>query len=355
MPVMPDIFSRQSAWIIAVSVLVCCCIPFAFLDLGSSNDTATRLPHRVRLQRRYPTEKKVIGPNYIQHELPAMPIDLKARYEKRRLLGRYKLQARTSAIERFRRNVQPSPVDSKNYTPLMSSEETELDLQCGSCSLVANSGLMRRSSLGREIDQADCVFRMDDAPTMGYERDVGRRTTVRVISYSSLFDVAFQAENLLSLEPSATHLIFHGPEHVYSSHQFQKYLQHIKSSKPEVEMYHAGQGLEDKTDFELLKHTGKSRHTSSSEFSTHMYTLMAMKDMCSTITVYGMLPKNFCSENPGNEVESLYYKDPMLTACSLFSYHDNLEVGGQPHGAEQDVFRSWMESEEIRFVNPSWE
>ncbi|XP_003723646.1 alpha-N-acetyl-neuraminyl-2,3-beta-galactosyl-1,3-N-acetyl-galactosaminide alpha-2,6-sialyltransferase [Strongylocentrotus purpuratus] len=349
---MPDIISRQSARVTVVSLLVCCCIPFAFLDLNSGS--GARLPHRVRLQRRYPTEKKVIGPNYIQHELPAMPIDLKARYDKRRLLGRHRLQARTSAIERFRRDVQSS-VDTKDYVPLMTSEEHQLDLQCGSCSFVANSGLMRQSSLGKEIDQADCVFRMDDAPTVGYERDVGRRTTVRVVSYSSLSDVAFQADTLLALKPSATHLIFHGPEHVYSSNQFQKYLWRIKASQPDVEMYHAGRGLEDRADFELLKHTGTSRHASSAEFSTDMYTLMAMKDTCSSITVYGMLPKNFCSENPRNDVASLYYKDPMLTACSLFSYHDNLEVGGHPLGAEQDVFKGWKENGEIRFVHPSSE
>lgn len=67
------------------------------------------------------------------------------------------------------------------------------------------------------------------------------------------------------------------------------------------------------------------------------------------------LDSSSCSENPRNGVASLYYKDPMLTACSLFSYHDNLEVGGHPLGAEQDVFKGWKENEEIRFVHPRWE
>ena len=39
---------------------------------------------------------------------------------------------------------------------------------------------------GQEIDRNDCVFRMNNAPTRGFERDVGGRTTVRVIGHVNL-------------------------------------------------------------------------------------------------------------------------------------------------------------------------
>ncbi|NXY91802.1 SIA7C sialyltransferase, partial [Alcedo cyanopectus] len=39
---------------------------------------------------------------------------------------------------------------------------------------------------GAEIDKASCTWRMNNAPTRGYEEDVGRRTTVRVVSHTSV-------------------------------------------------------------------------------------------------------------------------------------------------------------------------
>lgn len=356
---MTDLFSCQAARITVVSVLVCCCLPLAFIVLTSSEDKQLhhRTPYRVHLQRRYPTEKEVVGPNYIQHTLPDVPIDLKARYDKRRLLvkhGRTKLQARSSVLERFRRNGQPT-LDTKDYVPLLTDSDRQPNLQCGSCSLVTNSGYMRRSSLGEEIDQADCVFRMDAAPTVGYERDVGRRTTVRVVSYTSVSDLASQADTLLALKPSATHLIFHGPEHVYSSRPFQKYLQHLTVAEPEIEMYRTGRALEDRADFKFLQHTGKSRLSTSSEFSSEMYALQAMRNACSAITVYGMLPRDFCSENPSSNVSFSYFQDLSLSACSVYDYHDNLEIGGQPLRDEKQVFNGWKLEGDIHFVHPSWE
>ncbi|KAK7882441.1 hypothetical protein WMY93_028615 [Mugilogobius chulae] len=50
------------------------------------------------------------------------------------------------------------------------------------CAVVTSAGAILRSGLGREIDTHDAVLRFNAAPTDGYERDVGNRTTIRIIN-----------------------------------------------------------------------------------------------------------------------------------------------------------------------------
>ncbi|KAL8178442.1 UNVERIFIED_CONTAM: Alpha-N-acetylgalactosaminide alpha-2,6-sialyltransferase 3 [Gekko kuhli] len=45
---------------------------------------------------------------------------------------------------------------------------------------------MAAQKVGYEIDQSSCIWRMNNAPTKGYEEDVGKRTTVRVVSHTSV-------------------------------------------------------------------------------------------------------------------------------------------------------------------------
>lgn len=50
------------------------------------------------------------------------------------------------------------------------------------CAVVSSAGAILRSGLGKEIDAHDAVLRFNTAPTEGFERDVGNKTTIRIIN-----------------------------------------------------------------------------------------------------------------------------------------------------------------------------
>lgn len=71
---------------------------------------------------------------------------------------------------------------NSNRPPLLQP----LKLHCELCSIVSSSGQMLGQAAGQQIDRSPCIWRMNNAPTRGFERDVGQRTTLRVVSHTSV-------------------------------------------------------------------------------------------------------------------------------------------------------------------------
>ncbi|GAA6071706.1 CMP-N-acetylneuraminate-beta-galactosamide-alpha-2,3-sialyltransferase 1-like, partial [Tachysurus ichikawai] len=69
--------------------------------------------------------------------------------------------------------------------------------RCRSCSVVGNSGNLLSSHYGKAIDSSDFVIRINQAPTHGFEHDVGYRTTHHVMYPESAMDLQNVSTSLL--------------------------------------------------------------------------------------------------------------------------------------------------------------
>ncbi|XP_052411924.1 CMP-N-acetylneuraminate-beta-galactosamide-alpha-2,3-sialyltransferase 1-like [Carassius gibelio] len=75
---------------------------------------------------------------------------------------------------------------------LIPAEERYVDAhpdRCRSCSVVGNSGNLRETGYGSFIDSSDFVIRMNQAPTQGFEEDVGYKTTHHLMYPESATDL----------------------------------------------------------------------------------------------------------------------------------------------------------------------
>ena len=69
--------------------------------------------------------------------------------------------------------------DEKKMGKLLASIADESSPpRCGSCAVVSNAASLLAAQYGDDIDAKDCVWRMNRAPTAGFEKHVGSRTTV---------------------------------------------------------------------------------------------------------------------------------------------------------------------------------
>ncbi|KAM3599226.1 uncharacterized protein V6R79_002269 [Siganus canaliculatus] len=146
-----------------------------------------------------------------------------------------------------------------------------LDMHCSHCALVSSSGQMLRASLGEEIDEIGCVIRMNNAPTVGYEKDVGSRTTVRVVSHTSV-PLLVKNELYYFQQSADTTYVFWGPERNMrqdgKGRVFNALLK-IAKKYPDVKIYAVTREKIQYCDSVFQNETGKNRYSMNFNISVH--------------------------------------------------------------------------------------
>ncbi|XP_072346965.1 alpha-N-acetylgalactosaminide alpha-2,6-sialyltransferase 3-like isoform X2 [Scyliorhinus torazame] len=234
----------------------------------------------------------------------------------------------------------------RGYVSLV--QQQPLSLRCGQCSIVSSSGQMLGSGLGAEIDQSECVWRMNAAPTEGYEADVGSKTTVRVVSHTS-------TPWLLRQEVFTSHLnssiyIFWGPQRnmrrdgkglVYNM------LRSVQNRFPTAKLYTLTEEQMRYCDSAFKKATGKD--------STGWFTIILGMEACSRIHVYGMINNTYCSTEGHRDVPYHYYEPSGQEECAEYYLHENAKYGGHRFITEKSVFAKWAKERNIKFFSPTWQ
>ncbi|NWW37664.1 SIA7E sialyltransferase, partial [Panurus biarmicus] len=232
-----------------------------------------------------------------------------------------------------------------------------LKMHCKSCALVTSSGHLLGSRQGDRIDESECVIRMNDAPTRGYGRDVGNKTSLRVIAHSSIQRILRNRNELLNMSHGAV-FIFWGPSSymrrdgkglVYNN------LQLMNQILPQLKVYMISRHKMLQFDDLFKRETGKDRKISNTWLSTGWFTMTIALELCDRINVYGMVPPDFCRDPNHLSVPYHYYEPLGPDECTMYISHERGRKGSHHRFiTEKRVFENWARTFDIRFFQPDW-
>ncbi|XP_053551600.1 alpha-N-acetyl-neuraminyl-2,3-beta-galactosyl-1,3-N-acetyl-galactosaminide alpha-2,6-sialyltransferase [Bombina bombina] len=226
---------------------------------------------------------------------------------------------------------------------------------CGTCAVVSSSGQMLGSGLGPQIEQAECVMRMNTAPTVRYEPDVGTRSTFRVVSHTSV-PLLLRNQTYFFQQSQDTIYVIWGPSRQMDTDKGITYraLMLAKGKYPEAQIYTLTQDMMAHCDQIFQNETGKNRAMSGSFLSTGWFTMILAMELCEEISVYGMVSENYCRDHMQSSVPYHYYEKGRLDECSMYIMHERAPRGAHRFITEKAVFSRWAKRKRIHFNHPSW-
>ncbi|XP_035695371.1 alpha-N-acetyl-neuraminyl-2,3-beta-galactosyl-1,3-N-acetyl-galactosaminide alpha-2,6-sialyltransferase-like [Branchiostoma floridae] len=309
-----------------------------------------------RFLPRHITKKTIRGQTYHVHEVDPMSPSLREKYQNRRVLsvshsGAH-LRAQKEMLDYHRGRWTPSAAPHETmYAPLSGRGR---GLTCDTCALVSNSGQLLGGARGSDIDAADCVFRLNAAPTAGFEDDVGKRTTARIVSHKSLTSLFLNSTSVLGGGSAPRGVFVHGPQYAFGNARTAKLLRTLGEKFSTVDFYRFTQTAESQADAEYERQTLKSRSKTGVELSTGWFALTLMMDSCQHVQVYGMVPHNYCRLYPDSQVPYQYWTPGGVSECVMYEYHEDAGSQGQRLLTERRIFRTWAAEHNISFHQPTW-
>ncbi|XP_078681109.1 alpha-N-acetylgalactosaminide alpha-2,6-sialyltransferase 3-like [Branchiostoma floridae x Branchiostoma belcheri] len=228
---------------------------------------------------------------------------------------------------------------------------------CSVCALVSTSGQVLNYTAGEEIDQAECVIRMNHAPVDGFEKHVGTRTTVRVATHTNFEEAWREITNLISTENRSS-LIVWGPDRTMRTNGTGKtynYLLSLAKLSTDVEIYmltpermtYSHKLFDNETSL-------PSRSGTEIWLSTGWFTMVLATEMCNRIKVYGMSNGDNCRDPNAYPAAYHYYDKGRGKECDEYNRMEKLKKATHRFFAEKKVFERWSKFHNITFHFPTW-
>ncbi|KAL4617416.1 alpha-N-acetyl-neuraminyl-2,3-beta-galactosyl-1,3-N-acetyl-galactosaminide alpha-2,6-sialyltransferase-like isoform X1 [Arapaima gigas] len=231
-----------------------------------------------------------------------------------------------------------------------------LDIHNKQCALVSSSGQMLKAGLGSIIDKEDFVIRMNNAPTLGFEHDVGSKTNLRVVSHTSV-PLLLKNETYYFQQSASTIYVMWGPEknmrHDGKGRIFNALMKMAKKY-PGAKLYAVTREKIQDCDNIFQNETGKNRMQSGAFLSTGFFTMILAMDICDNIQVYGMINDSYCRQVNHKRVPYHYYEKSRIDECRMYEAHEKARRGGHRFITEKAIYARWATQRNVHFKNPSW-
>ncbi|XP_071952162.1 uncharacterized protein [Antedon mediterranea] len=240
------------------------------------------------------------------------------------------------------------------------NQDQEYNHHCRSCALVTSSGRLLNQSSGSEIDSAECVIRMNDAPVIGFVNDVGNRTDIRVMGHPNLATLKKNPENLLEIfHKSSTKTKFLLVPWLYNtdvnktSDKYYGILRNLTRMFPDVNIYVPSKDAMDAAESIFEFEIGLQRSKVKTWFTTGWQTMLLSISICDRIKVYGMPQVSHCS-NSSDRTPYHYYNEHGKRECDYYMSSERRLDTGHIFLTEKAVFSRWAHKFNITFHTPSW-
>lgn len=227
---------------------------------------------------------------------------------------------------------------------------------CSSCSIVFSSGRLLGANYGADIDSNECVIRLNNAPVAGYETDVGRKTTLRVVAHNALYSKGPQVLSVVDKQANYSVIVWDPPMSGKLSKGLLtpkvdvfKLALKLQKLRPKLSVFYGPSNYFDALWVEL---TGSQPNAvrNTTWISTGFYSFIIAMNTCDRIEVFGSLPDDFCKHShvwaPYH-----YYPDVSIYTSDCYTFNEHQKKKGHSHKffTEQKMFRQWATFKNITF------